>query len=65
MHVQGLITDERENIDLDALPFARKVKEIHRQGLKEGASLVEVVREFFTFHSNINHSRLFYYLSSQ
>ena len=40
---QGLITEERENIDQDASPFARKVKEINRQGLREGASLVEVV----------------------
>lgn len=40
---QGLITEERENIDPDALPFARKVKEIGRQGLMEGASLEEVV----------------------
>ncbi|XP_011017312.1 PREDICTED: NAD-dependent malic enzyme 62 kDa isoform, mitochondrial [Populus euphratica] len=42
---KGLITEERENIDLEALPFARKVKEASRQGLKEGASLVDVVRE--------------------
>ena len=40
---QGLITEDRENIDPDALPFARKVKEIGRQGLREGASLMEVV----------------------
>ncbi|KAI7746288.1 hypothetical protein M8C21_004692, partial [Ambrosia artemisiifolia] len=38
----GLVTEERENIDDDAKPFARKTKEIGRQGLKEGASLVEV-----------------------
>ncbi|KAG5538788.1 hypothetical protein RHGRI_019364 [Rhododendron griersonianum] len=42
---KGLITEERENIDPDALPFARKVKEIGRQGLMEGASLEEVVRQ--------------------
>ncbi|KAK2978673.1 hypothetical protein RJ640_028835, partial [Escallonia rubra] len=42
---KGLITEERENVDPDALPFARKTKEIRRQGLKEGASLAEVVRE--------------------
>ncbi|KAJ7007341.1 NAD-dependent malic enzyme 62 kDa isoform [Populus alba x Populus x berolinensis] len=42
---KGLITEERENIDLEALPFARKVKEASRQGLREGASLAEVVRE--------------------
>ncbi|KAL8262535.1 hypothetical protein R6Q59_023884 [Mikania micrantha] len=41
----GLITEERGNIDDDAKPFARKAKEIGRQGLKEGAGLVEVVRE--------------------
>ncbi|KAJ0792841.1 NAD-dependent malic enzyme 62 kDa isoform [Helianthus annuus] len=41
----GLVTEERENIDDDAKPFARKTKEIGRHGLKEGASLVEVVRE--------------------
>ncbi|XP_011042305.1 PREDICTED: NAD-dependent malic enzyme 62 kDa isoform, mitochondrial-like [Populus euphratica] len=42
---KGLITEERENIDPEALPFARKVKEASRQGLREGASLAEVVRE--------------------
>ncbi|PRQ57015.1 putative malate dehydrogenase (decarboxylating) [Rosa chinensis] len=41
----GLITDERENVDPEARPFARKSKEIHRQGLREGASLVEVVQQ--------------------
>ncbi|KAK9911225.1 hypothetical protein M0R45_035146 [Rubus argutus] len=41
----GLITDERKNIDPDARLFARNVKEIHRQGLREGASLVEVVQQ--------------------
>ncbi|GFZ02895.1 NAD-dependent malic enzyme 1 [Actinidia rufa] len=41
----GLITEERENVDPDALPFARKIKEISRQGLREGDSLVEVVRQ--------------------
>ncbi|KAI4370855.1 hypothetical protein MLD38_019156 [Melastoma candidum] len=41
----GLITEERSNIVPEARPFARKVKEINRQGLKEGAGLVEVVRE--------------------
>ena len=38
--IQGLITEERENIDPEAQPFARKIKEV---GLREGASLVEVV----------------------
>ncbi|KAK4758693.1 hypothetical protein SAY87_019994 [Trapa incisa] len=42
---KGLITEERQNIDPEAQPFARKVKEVNRQGLGEGASLVEVVRE--------------------
>ncbi|KAK2650896.1 hypothetical protein Ddye_018385 [Dipteronia dyeriana] len=42
---KGLITEEREDIDPDALPFARKVKEVGRQGLGEGASLAEVVRQ--------------------
>ncbi|KAM2695404.1 hypothetical protein EV1_039899 [Malus domestica] len=42
---KGLITEEREDIDPDARPFARKVKEINRQGLREGASLVEVVNQ--------------------
>ena len=46
---QGLITEERKNIDQDASPFARKVKEINRQGLREGASLVEVVCKFPNF----------------
>lgn len=41
--IQGLITEERQNIDPEALPFARKIKEANRQGLREGASLVEVV----------------------
>ncbi|MBA0697689.1 hypothetical protein Goari_021219 [Gossypium aridum] len=41
----GLITDKRENIDPDALPFARNTNEAGRQGLREGSSLVEVVRQ--------------------
>nr|DAD18211.1 TPA_asm: hypothetical protein HUJ06_019674 [Nelumbo nucifera] len=41
----GLITEERANIDPNALPFARKMKEVGHQGLREGASLVEVVRQ--------------------
>lgn len=41
--IQGLVTEARENIDPDARPFARKVKEIERQGLTEGAKLAEVV----------------------
>lgn len=49
LYIQGLITDERENIDPDAHPFARNIKEIHRQGLREGASLAEVVRYMLIF----------------
>ncbi|XP_010933530.1 NAD-dependent malic enzyme, mitochondrial [Elaeis guineensis] len=41
----GLITEGRANIDPDALPFARKLKEVSHQGLTEGASLVEVVKK--------------------
>ncbi|KAF6170155.1 hypothetical protein GIB67_038688 [Kingdonia uniflora] len=41
----GLITEDRANIDPEALPFARKAKEVGHQGLSEGASLVEVVRQ--------------------
>ncbi|KAK9102873.1 hypothetical protein Sjap_020127 [Stephania japonica] len=41
----GLITENRSNIDPDALPFARKMKEVGHQGLREGASLVEVVKQ--------------------
>lgn len=43
MEAQGLITEDRKNIDPDALPFARRVNEVNFQGLREGASLVEVV----------------------
>ncbi|GMH22352.1 hypothetical protein Nepgr_024195 [Nepenthes gracilis] len=42
---KGLITEERDDIDPDAHPFARKTSEISRQGLREGASLAEVVRQ--------------------
>ncbi|AET01301.1 putative malate dehydrogenase (decarboxylating) [Medicago truncatula] len=42
---KGLITEGRENIDPDALPFARNLKEMDRQGLREGASLAEVVKQ--------------------
>ncbi|KAL6008284.1 hypothetical protein ACLOJK_033790 [Asimina triloba] len=41
----GLITQGRNNIDPDALPFARKLNEVGRQGLTEGASLAEVVKK--------------------
>ncbi|URE18726.1 malic enzyme [Musa troglodytarum] len=39
----GLLTEGRMNIDPEALPFARKLKESERHGLHEGASLAEVV----------------------
>lgn len=42
---KGLITDERKDIDPEVRPFARKANEISRQGLKEGASLVQVVQQ--------------------
>lgn len=41
---QGLITEQRENIDNDVKPFAKRTNEITRRGLREGASLREVVR---------------------
>lgn len=47
MEAQGLITEDRKNIDPEALPFARKLNEVGRQGLTEGASLVEVVCIYF------------------
>ncbi|KAK8944204.1 hypothetical protein KSP39_PZI008097 [Platanthera zijinensis] len=42
---KGLITDERPDIDPDALPFSRKSIEVERHGLKEGSSLTEVVKK--------------------
>ncbi|XP_048495905.1 NAD-dependent malic enzyme 65 kDa isoform, mitochondrial isoform X2 [Beta vulgaris subsp. vulgaris] len=42
---KGLVTEEREDIDPDVRPFAWKANEIRRQGLKEGASLVDVVQQ--------------------
>lgn len=41
----GLITEDRTNINSDALPFAKNAKEMKRQGLREGSSLVEVVQQ--------------------
>jgi hypothetical protein len=41
--LQGLITEERADIDPDARPFARRKSELSHQGLNEGASLLEVV----------------------
>ncbi|PKA58868.1 NAD-dependent malic enzyme 1, mitochondrial [Apostasia shenzhenica] len=41
----GLVTEERLDVDPDALPFARKSKEMDRHGLSEGASLAEVVKK--------------------
>ncbi|XP_076956234.1 NAD-dependent malic enzyme, mitochondrial-like [Bidens hawaiensis] len=43
--VNGLITEERNNIDDDLKSFSKKSKEIKRRGLSEGASLLEVVQE--------------------
>ncbi|XP_057998126.1 NAD-dependent malic enzyme 2, mitochondrial isoform X2 [Hevea brasiliensis] len=39
----GLITKERKNIDAAAAPFAKDLKDV--EGLREGASLVEVVKK--------------------
>lgn len=39
--MQGLITKERKNVDPAAAPFAKGPGET--EGLKEGASLLEVV----------------------
>lgn len=39
--MQGLITKERKGLDPAAAPFAKDPQEI--QGLREGASLLEVV----------------------
>ncbi|KAK2971837.1 hypothetical protein RJ640_001001 [Escallonia rubra] len=41
----GLITKERNNIDPGAAPFAKSLGEVEELGLKEGASLLEVVRK--------------------
>ncbi|KAL4562908.1 hypothetical protein LXL04_026939 [Taraxacum kok-saghyz] len=41
----GLVTEERVDIDNEVKPFARKINETKRRGLREGASLVEVVQE--------------------
>lgn len=49
--IQGLITEARENVDPDARPFARKIKEIERQGLNEGATLAEVVINLYPLMS--------------
>lgn len=40
--MQGLITKERKNIDPAAAPFAKDLKDV--EGLREGASLIEVVK---------------------
>mgnify|MGYP004723439121 CR=1 FL=1 len=41
--MQGLITNERNDIDPAAAPFAKTHEEIKSFGLQEGASLIEVV----------------------
>nr|XP_043622092.1 NAD-dependent malic enzyme 62 kDa isoform, mitochondrial-like [Erigeron canadensis] len=43
--VNGLITEDRESIDDDVKPFAKKVSDIRCWRLREGASLREVVQE--------------------
>jgi malate dehydrogenase (decarboxylating) len=40
--MQGLITKERKNLDPAAAPFAKDIKDV--EGLREGASLLEVVK---------------------
>eukprot|EP00258_Populus_trichocarpa_P019231 XP_006383911.2 NAD-dependent malic enzyme 59 kDa isoform, mitochondrial [Populus trichocarpa] len=39
----GLITKERKNLDPAAAPFAKDIKDV--EGLREGASLLEVVKK--------------------
>lgn len=41
--MQGLLTKERKGIDPAAAPFAKSLAETEEMGLREGASLVEVV----------------------
>ncbi|WOG95430.1 hypothetical protein DCAR_0414749 [Daucus carota subsp. sativus] len=41
----GLLTKERKGIDPAAAPFAKSVAETEEMGLREGASLVEVVKK--------------------
>lgn len=41
--MQGLITKDREDIDPAAAPFAKTHQESEKFGLREGASLIEVV----------------------
>ncbi|KAG6749479.1 hypothetical protein POTOM_046529 [Populus tomentosa] len=41
--MQGLITKERKNLDPAAAPFAKDIKDV--EGLREGASLLEVVKK--------------------
>lgn len=41
--MQGLLTKERKGIDPAAAPFAKTLAETEEMGLREGASLVEVV----------------------
>lgn len=42
--MQGLITKERKDIDPAAVPFAKAQGEVEGLGLREGASLLEVVK---------------------
>ena len=41
--MQGLLTKKRRGIDPTAAPFAKSLAETEEMGLREGASLVEVV----------------------
>lgn len=57
--MKGLITKERRNIDPAAAPFAKDLKDV--EGLREGASLVEVVRLLGPFtHPNAYKNNIFW-----
>lgn len=51
--MQGLITKDRKDIDPAAAPFAKGHSEIEGLGLREGASLVEVVNFYWSLDVNI------------
>jgi hypothetical protein len=44
-----LVTEARNDIDLDVAPFARKVEELGSQDLREGSNLAEVVHHSILF----------------
>lgn len=57
--MQGLLTKERKGIDPAAAPFAKSVAETEEMGLREGASLVEVVIiQSYMFNTGISDLRL-------